>query len=291
MASPEGTTWVFDCPLIDDLAVAADFAAAPAGGFFWSAAPPMQPMQPVAVQAPMQAVGAALPPNPCSVEISGSVDRDQGKEHQTTKRFVSLVFIFCILAINIFHFVFLLWLNVYMKKKSSPRSENTAQPSTKACREKIRRDKLNERFLELGAILEPGKTPKMDKSAILNDAIRVVGELRSEAQNLKDSNESLQEKIKELKAEKNELRDEKQRLKAEKESLEQQIKFLNSRPSLVPHPPVIPASAFAAPQGPAAAGHKLMMPVIGYPGFPMWQFMPPSDVDTSNDPKSCPPVA
>jgi len=94
-----------------------------------------------------------------------------------------------------------------------------------------------------------------------------------------------------LQAEKNELRDEKQRLKAEKESLEQQIKFLNSRPSLVPHPAVIPASAFAAPQGPAAAGHKLMMPVIGYPGFPMWQFMPASDVDTSNDPKSCPPVA
>nr|CAB3454553.1 unnamed protein product [Digitaria exilis] len=236
MACPEGTTWVFDYPLMDDLTTAAadDFAAPPAGGFFWSAAPPMQPL---AVQAPMQAVAAASAPNPC------------------------------------------------------PRSESTAQPSTKACREKIRRDKLNERFVELGAILEPGKTPKMDKSAILNDAIRVVGELRSEAQKLKDSNESLQEKIKELKAEKNELRDEKQRLKAEKESLEQQIKFLNSRPSLVPHPSMFPASAFVAPQGPAAAGHKLMMPMIGYPGFPMWQFMPPSDVDTSNDPKSCPPVA
>ena len=51
----------------------------------------------------------------------------------------------------------------------------------------------------MGAILEPGKTPKMDKSAILNDAIRVVGELRGEAKKLKDSNESLQEKIKELK--------------------------------------------------------------------------------------------
>ncbi|KAF8669170.1 hypothetical protein HU200_051497 [Digitaria exilis] len=256
MACPEGTTWVFDYPLMDDLTTAAadDFAAPPAGGFFWSAAPPMQPL---AVQAPMQAVAAASAPNPC-VEISGSVDSDHGKEQPTNKR---------------------------------PRSESTAQPSTKACREKIRRDKLNERFVELGAILEPGKTPKMDKSAILNDAIRVVGELRSEAQKLKDSNESLQEKIKELKAEKNELRDEKQRLKAEKESLEQQIKFLNSRPSLVPHPSMFPASAFVAPQGPAAAGHKLMMPMIGYPGFPMWQFMPPSDVDTSNDPKSCPPVA
>jgi hypothetical protein len=31
----------------------------------------------------------------------------------------------------------------------SPRSESGAQPSTKACREKIRRDKLNERYLLL----------------------------------------------------------------------------------------------------------------------------------------------
>ncbi|KAL5198187.1 hypothetical protein ABZP36_001861 [Zizania latifolia] len=152
---------------------------------------------------------------------------------------------------------------------------------------------ISVRFLELCAVLEPGKAPKMDKSAILNDAIRAVDELRSESQKLKESNESLQEKIKELKAEKNELRDEKQKLKVEKESLEQQIKFLNARPSLVPHPPVIPATAlstFTAAQG-QAAGQKLMMPVIGYPGFPMWQFMPPSNIDTSDDPKSCPPVA
>lgn len=60
-------------------------------------------------------------------------------------------------------------------------------------------DLISVRFLELGAVLEPGKTPKMDKSSILNDAIRVMAELRSEAQKLKESNESLQEKIKELK--------------------------------------------------------------------------------------------
>uniref|UniRef100_A0A0E0AL12 BHLH domain-containing protein n=1 Tax=Oryza glumipatula TaxID=40148 RepID=A0A0E0AL12_9ORYZ len=199
---------------------------------------------------------ATAAPNTCA-EINGSVDCEHGKEQPTNKR---------------------------------PRSESGTRPSSKACREKVRRDKLNERFLELGAVLEPGKTPKMDKSSILNDAIRVMAELRSEAQKLKESNESLQEKIKELKAEKNELRDEKQKLKAEKESLEQQIKFLNARPSFVPHPPVIPATAFTAPQG-QAAGQKLMMPVIGYPGFPMWQFMPPSDVDTTDDTKSCPPVA
>ncbi|XP_019703573.2 transcription factor ILR3 [Elaeis guineensis] len=172
--------------------------------------------------------------------------------------------------------------------KKRVRSESSSQPGSKACREKMRRDKLNNRFLELGSILEPGKPPKMDKAAILSDAVRMVTQLRSEAQKLKDSNEDLQEKIKELKAEKNELRDEKQRLKAEKENLEQQIKILNARPSFVAHPPVIPA-AFA-PQGQTAA-HKLMMPVIGYPGFPMWQFMPPADVDTSQDAESCPPVA
>ncbi|KAF0905211.1 hypothetical protein E2562_001000 [Oryza meyeriana var. granulata] len=252
MASPEGSAWVFDCPLMDDLATAGFDAAPAAGGFYWTTPAPPQ----AALQPPQPVAPAAAARNACA-ETNGSVDCEHGKEQATNKR---------------------------------PRSESGAQPSSKACREKLRRDKLNERFLELGAVLEPGKTPKMDKSAILNDAIRVMAELRSEAQKLKESNESLQEKIKELKAEKIELRDEKQKLKAEKESLEQQIKFLNARPSFVPHPPVIPATAFAAAQG-QAAGQKLMMPVIGYPGFPMWQFMPPSDVDTTDDLKSCPPVA
>ena len=55
------------------------------------------------------------------------------------------------------------------------------------------------RFLELGAILEPGRPPKADKVAILSDALRIVHQLRSEAQKLKESNEELQAKIKELK--------------------------------------------------------------------------------------------
>ncbi|ONK74722.1 uncharacterized protein A4U43_C03F9470 [Asparagus officinalis] len=171
--------------------------------------------------------------------------------------------------------------------KKRVRSESGSVPGSKACREKMRRDRLNDKFLELGSILEPGN-PKTDKAAILSDAVRMVTQLRSEAQKLKDSNENLMEKIKELKSEKNELRDEKQRLKQEKENLEQQVKLLNSRPSFMPHPPVIPA-AFA-PQGQTGT-HKMMMPVIGYPGYPMWQFMPPADVDTSQDAASCPPVA
>lgn len=53
--------------------------------------------------------------------------------------------------------------------------------------------------MELGSILEPGRPPKTDKAAILIDAVRMVTQLRGEAQKLKDSNSSLQEKIKELK--------------------------------------------------------------------------------------------
>ncbi|THU62757.1 hypothetical protein C4D60_Mb01t08490 [Musa balbisiana] len=168
------------------------------------------------------------------------------------------------------------------------RSESCSNPASKACREKMRRERLNDRFLELNSLLDPGNPPKMDKAAILSDAARLVTQLRNEAQKLKESNESLQEKIKELKAEKNELRDEKQKLKAERGSLEQQVKLLNARSSYVPQPPLVPTPYGAQGQ---AAGHKLMVPIIGFPGFPMWQYMPPSDVDTSQDADKCSPVA
>ncbi|KAK1304891.1 Transcription factor ILR3 [Acorus calamus] len=170
------------------------------------------------------------------------------------------------------------------------RSESCSVSGSKACREKMRRDRLNDRFMELGSILEPGKPPKMDKAAILSDAVRMVTQLRGESQKLKESNESLQEKIKELKAEKNELRDEKQRLKAEKESLEHQIKAMTLPPSFIPHPPVIPA-AYAAAQGQGALNKLMPVPFMGYPGVAMWQLMPPAAVDTSEDPNLHPPVA
>ncbi|KAK8706087.1 hypothetical protein V6N13_049664 [Hibiscus sabdariffa] len=173
--------------------------------------------------------------------------------------------------------------------KKRVRSESCNVSSTKACREKLRRDRLNDKFMELGSILEPGRPPKTDKSAILIDAVRMVTQLRGEAQKLKDSNSSLQERVKELKAEKNELRDEKQRLKADKEKLEQQLKAINAQPNFMrPAPPAIPA-AFAAAPG-QVPGNKLV-PFIGYPGVAMWQFMPPAAVDTSQDHVLRPPVA
>lgn len=65
------------------------------------------------------------------------------------------------------------------------------------------------------------------------------------------------------------------------------MKAFNTQPSFLPHPPAFPA-AFSAPN--QVVGGKLV-PVIGYPGVSMWQFMPPSAIDTSQDHVLRPPVA
>ncbi|CAN6328024.1 unnamed protein product [Urochloa humidicola] len=175
------------------------------------------------------------------------------------------------------------------KKRSRP--ESSAPPGTKACREKLRRDRLNERFNELCAILEPGKPPKADKVAILSDAARLLSQLRAEAQKLKQSNESLQDSIKSLKAEKSELRDEKTRLKAERERLEQMLKGVSTATAPVPF---VPHPATGAPTfHPAAFAQAGKF--VPYPSYPppaaFWQWIPPTSLDTSKDPAHWPPVA
>lgn len=47
--------------------------------------------------------------------------------------------------------------------------------------------------------MEPGRPPKTDKVAILSDAVRAVVQLRNEAERLKEMNDELQGKVKELK--------------------------------------------------------------------------------------------
>lgn len=73
-----------------------------------------------------------------SAETNGSVDCEHGKEQPTNKRFVHIhypIYISC----------FLLIISNLAPQNISPRSESGTRPSSKACREKVRRDKLNER--------------------------------------------------------------------------------------------------------------------------------------------------
>nr|GEV55331.1 transcription factor ILR3 [Tanacetum cinerariifolium] len=85
------------------------------------------------------------------------------------------------------------------ENESRKRAHPGSCSGTKACREKKRRDKLNERFQELNEILDPGRSAKTDKTVILADAIRKITHLRNEATNLKDSSQELLVKINELK--------------------------------------------------------------------------------------------
>ncbi|XP_022760253.1 transcription factor bHLH104-like isoform X2 [Durio zibethinus] len=161
------------------------------------------------------------------------------------------------------------------------RSGSCSRPGNKACREKLRRERLNERFLDLSSILESGRSARIDKSAILDDAIRVLTQLRTEFQEFKETNEKLLGEIKSLKAEKNELREEKLVLKANKERIEQQLKTMTISP------------AGYLPAHPAAyhPGANKMAVFPGYGLVPMWQYLPPSARDTSQDHELRPPAA
>ncbi|CAI0458013.1 unnamed protein product [Linum tenue] len=165
------------------------------------------------------------------------------------------------------------------------RSDSCSKPGAKACRERLRREKLNDRFQDLSAVLEPGRPVKADKPAIIDDAIRILNQLKSEAKELKETNEKLQEEIKSLKAEKNELREEKLTLKADKEKMEQHVKAM-----AVPTPP--PGLMPAHPAAAYHAGATKMPPM--YPSYslvPMWQYLPPAAYDTSRDHELRPPAA
>ncbi|XP_060970600.1 transcription factor bHLH121 isoform X2 [Cannabis sativa] len=80
----------------------------------------------------------------------------------------------------------------------------TARKVQKADREKLRRDKLNEYFLELGNTL---------------DSIQMLKDLTAEVNKLKAEYASLSEESRELTMEKNELREEKASLKSDIENL------------------------------------------------------------------------
>ncbi|GJP45453.1 hypothetical protein CLOM_g4842 [Closterium sp. NIES-68] len=105
-----------------------------------------------------------------------------------------------------------------------PREDPSEASSSKANREKMRRDRLNDRFVELARSLEGSGQARADRGSILADAVRVLAQLRAETAQLRGSAEQMKEQIRELKAEKGELREEKARLQANKQQLEDQVR-------------------------------------------------------------------
>ncbi|CAN6244214.1 unnamed protein product [Urochloa humidicola] len=159
----------------------------------------------------------------------------------------------------------------------SQRTECKAQgPSSrkvqKADREKMRRDKLNEQFQELGNALDPDR-PRNDKATILGDTIQMLKDLTSQVNKLKAEYTSLSEEARELTQEKNELRDEKASLKSEVDNLNNQYQqrmrliypWAGMEPSVVIGPP--PAYPYPVPV-PIPSGAVPMHPQLqAYPFF------------------------
>ncbi|CAI5506560.1 unnamed protein product [Closterium sp. Naga37s-1] len=106
------------------------------------------------------------------------------------------------------------------------REEPSETNSNKANREKIRRDRLNDRFEELARALERSELARADRGSILVDAVRVLAQLRAETSRLRGSAQHMSEQIQELKAEKSELREERARLLANKQQLEDEVRRL-----------------------------------------------------------------
>lgn len=67
-------------------------------------------------------------------------------------------------------------------------------PKSKACREKARRERINERFQELAKLCDP-EEPKTDKASILSEGIKLITQLKLENGQLRQLNKYLEERI------------------------------------------------------------------------------------------------
>ncbi|XP_010526564.1 PREDICTED: transcription factor bHLH121 [Tarenaya hassleriana] len=137
-----------------------------------------------------------------------------------------------------------------------------ARKMQKADREKLRREKLNEHFVQLGNVLDPDR-PKNDKGTILTDTIQLLKELTSEVNKLKSEYTALTEESRELTQEKNDLREEKASLKSDIENLN--IQYQQRLRAMSPWA--------------AAMDHTVMMapPPPSFP-YPMPMAMPPGSI-------------
>ncbi|XP_065869029.1 transcription factor bHLH121 [Euphorbia lathyris] len=108
-----------------------------------------------------------------------------------------------------------------LKPEPEVKDNQAARKVQKADREKLRRDRLNEHFVELGNALDPDR-PKNDKATILSDTIQLLKDLTSQVNKLKAEYATLTEESHELTQEKNDLREEKTSLKSDIENLNNQ---------------------------------------------------------------------
>ncbi|KAK9791342.1 hypothetical protein WJX73_001044 [Symbiochloris irregularis] len=171
----------------------------------------------------------------------------------------------------------------------------------KACRERQRRERLNDRFTELAKVLEPGKTAKTDKTNIIDDAMRIVTQLRGENGQLRQLNKFLEERVSQHAAH---VRSGRSAIAAAgTDAIHHKWRFSSARvwhgssigpaPNAGPHadrqsrPAAAPKPSFVKPEFPQG----LLLPggLQFTPNMGSW--LPPSTLDTSQDSIRRPPAA
>lgn len=167
--------------------------------------------------------------------------------------------------------------------------------SSKACREKARRSRLNDRFAELAKLLEePGQGPKTDKSTILISAIGTVTNLRREIGQLRQLNKYLEERV---------AQNEKERAMqmyrqvvsygppgvAPSSAASEQVPLMfGSTGSMGVLPPACaPVQQISSVHMGQMKPGPMMMPAMGVP----YSYLPQSSLDISQDHMLRPPVA
>ncbi|CAG7886195.1 unnamed protein product [Brassica rapa] len=155
--------------------------------------------------------------------------------------------------------------------KEEPVSSRKIQ---KAEREKIRRDKLKDQFLELGDALDLNR-PKSDKTSIIIDTIQILKDLMTQVDRLKAEYVALSQESRELIQEKRELREENSSLKSDMEILSAQCQHIVIMVPWIPHY-TYPLPVVAITQGPVSTlpfplnGTRTPLPVSN----PCTTFMP-----------------
>eukprot|EP00898_Chlorokybus_atmophyticus_P006590 jgi/Chlat1/6932/Chrsp52S06602 len=155
----------------------------------------------------------------------------------------------------------------HLQQASQEVTKSQARKCHKADREKLRRDRLNDKFAELATLLvEPGNPPKTDKASILGDSLALLNSLRAEINRLSDEQKALLSEQTELTQEKVELKQEKSVLKSETDLLQARIQAVapwmamsqaqHSAPQYAMFPSPIPP----VPPDPAQAHSMFAMP-------------------------------
>ncbi|KAK8710725.1 hypothetical protein V6N13_146038 [Hibiscus sabdariffa] len=143
---------------------------------------------------------------------------------------------------------------------------NVPKRIQKAEREKLKREYLNELFLDLANALDPNQ-PNNGKASVLHEATRLLKDLFSQIESLKKENSSLLSEFHNVNIEKNERKEENSTLETQIRELRSEIgiKVAQSKTNLNEPPPDLPAVGTSLLQPPALLVVPLHPNIQSYP--------------------------